>query len=212
MASYSKLARRLSDIKRLHMHQLRKPQSVAEHSYNLAMFLHKAASVLNASNSPAARVDLTYLLERALFHDLPEAVTGDIPWPTKKVINELLGSDKGSSYEQVERILMWEKAGILDSDAIQGSIWGNSSTHQLEDHLVEFGDMLELFLTMQGEVELGNSDVEYVLDKATQVAWARYNYFFSQEVRTLLFLTEEVAALVKAVNTASLAIMEDVGV
>jgi hypothetical protein len=72
--------------------------------------------------------------------------------------------------------------------------------------------MLELFLTMQGEVELGNSDVEYVLDKATQVAWARYNYFFSQEVRTLLFLTEEVAALVKAVNTASLAIMEDVDV
>lgn len=194
--SYSKLARRLSDVTRVHTQQMRKPQSVAEHSFNMAMFANRIADLMKSCPTTGP-IDRLYLVNRCLFHDLPEVVTGDIPYTTKRYLS------KPTVIAMEEQMLNNEVGLDLCSEKLKevaSWVWG---TERLEDHLFSFIDRLEFFLTMVGEVELGNSDVEPLLDRATGICWQMYNTHFSPEVKTLLMLTDEVSMLLAVVNSSS---------
>ena len=65
-------------IKRWGIVSMTRPQSVAEHSYNVAMM---ALNIYN--NSCCLDVSVEWILTLALTHDLPEIHTGDIPTPLK---------------------------------------------------------------------------------------------------------------------------------
>jgi len=70
---------RLSNIKRWGIVEMSRPQSVAEHSYNVAII---ASAICD-------RIDLSpeyknAVVNWALTHDLPEVVTGDVPSPLKR--------------------------------------------------------------------------------------------------------------------------------
>src|SRR5258706_8989645 len=54
------------------------PESVAEHSYFVAFYCMMIGHWLNG-DSEGVTVSMRKLLERALVHDLEEAVTGDFP-------------------------------------------------------------------------------------------------------------------------------------
>ena len=79
---------RLSSIKRWSVIEMSRDQSVAEHSYNVAMISMAITKELGFSNFLS-----NHILEWSLLHDLPELVTGDIPTPTKRhmldIINEM---------------------------------------------------------------------------------------------------------------------------
>ncbi|QGH73623.1 MAG: putative hydrolase of HD superfamily [Podoviridae sp. ctpVR23] len=60
-----------------------RPQSVAEHSFNVALIAARIARY-----SPVS-FDLAVLGQAALMHDAPEAVLGDIPTPTKSKMRDI---------------------------------------------------------------------------------------------------------------------------
>lgn len=71
---------RLSNIKRWGIIEMSRDQSVAEHSYNVSMICHM---IMFAMDDDRIRPDMA--INWALFHDLPEVVTGDIPTPLKSI-------------------------------------------------------------------------------------------------------------------------------
>lgn len=73
---------RLSSIKRWGIVEMSRSQSVAEHSYNVAMISMSIAEKLKKSN---VKVDSEFVVTWALIHDLPEVTTGDIPTTLKAV-------------------------------------------------------------------------------------------------------------------------------
>ena len=70
---------KLSNIKRWGIVEMSRPQSVAEHSFNVAIICKVLAEKIGLCDG--AQINL---LAWALMHDLPEVVTGDIPSPLKQ--------------------------------------------------------------------------------------------------------------------------------
>lgn len=81
-------ARRGGLVTRFHNRPLSPQENVAEHTYGVLVLV----DVLSDYN-PSPQ-----LLRAALYHDVAEQVTGDIPWPTKRYSPEL--SDHGKVLEK----------------------------------------------------------------------------------------------------------------
>ena len=67
---------RASGVTRWHIVRTTRPQSLAEHTFDVVMIARAVAKI--------AGVDDYEITKAALLHDLDEIVTGDIPTPTKK--------------------------------------------------------------------------------------------------------------------------------
>jgi len=89
---------RMSSVKRWVIIEMSRAQSVAEHSYNVAviangLFDRLAVDIMSfelRSESNELSCLRSGVLEWALMHDLPEVLTGDIPSPVKKHLNEAI--------------------------------------------------------------------------------------------------------------------------
>lgn len=66
---------RASGVTRWHIVRMVRPQSLAEHTFDVVMIARAIAAI--------AGVDDYEITKAALLHDLDEIVTGDIPTPTK---------------------------------------------------------------------------------------------------------------------------------
>jgi 5'-deoxynucleotidase YfbR-like HD superfamily hydrolase len=69
---------RADSVKRWQIVDILKDQSLAEHTYGVAMIAIELAKRLGADQSRA--------LFAAVLHDMPEVITGDIPTPVKEVL------------------------------------------------------------------------------------------------------------------------------
>lgn len=67
---------RASGVTRWHIVRTVRPQSLAEHTFDVVMIARAIAKI--------AGVDDYEIIKAALLHDLDEIVTGDIPTPTKQ--------------------------------------------------------------------------------------------------------------------------------
>lgn len=93
-------------VQRWHIVNTTRPQSVAEHSFNVALITEEIMSLLGRGA----------LYERAMIyaihHDIPEVILGDIPTPVKAILDV----DK-SKYEQISIEL--DPKSVTANDAIR---------------------------------------------------------------------------------------------
>ncbi len=73
---------RALDIIRWNMVPTQRQQSLAEHTFMVAMIAEHIANELGLSSSPQRAIKM------ALYHDLDEVMSGDIPAPTKAKLRE----------------------------------------------------------------------------------------------------------------------------
>lgn len=76
---------RASHVKRWHIVETLRPQTVAEHTFNVMVTAEEIVKVLNMNETIRNEV-----MQYALVHDIAEVVTGDIPTPVKQVLNSEL--------------------------------------------------------------------------------------------------------------------------
>lgn len=79
---------RLSNLKRWGIVEMSRSQSVAEHSYNVAMIAAYIVDRMPDKSKPAGLREI--VINWSLVHDLPELLTGDIPTPIKEEIGDAL--------------------------------------------------------------------------------------------------------------------------
>jgi len=138
--------RKLNHIKRCALFPLINPSSVAEHSFHVAV-MAKVYS-MELSSIPSVEVDASKAVNLALFHDVEEAVTSDIPWTVKNHLRITTDFDK-SINEYVSNHLDSYPRELLDliTEKCDGSV---------EWLVVKTCDMAELLLYCKEEYDTGN--------------------------------------------------------
>lgn len=136
---------RIGHIKRWHNVNTIREQTVAEHSYLVTIIaLDLYASVAGVPAEPVPMMpaieeyvcmvrDLLKLLIGAIFHDAPEAASGDTPTPAKRLLRQISGDP--ALFQKVDDFLMPQLPYILEkmpihlekfvkmADAIEGCHW-----------------------------------------------------------------------------------------
>jgi 5'-deoxynucleotidase YfbR-like HD superfamily hydrolase len=121
--------RRAGDIKRYHLHRTIGEQTVASHSWGVAMLVYALCEAPSAN-----------LIKAVLCHDIAERAVGDIPSPVKK----LLTKEAKDSLDEMEQI-------YLDTVGIS---WGYLTEYEKE--VLNVADILEGMLYCLDQVQLGN--------------------------------------------------------
>lgn len=85
---------RSGEVTRWHIVQTHRHQSVAEHSFLVAMIAMRLCDVLDVDSSVRHNV-----LQHALMHDMPEVYIGDLPTPIKRMMGDDL-CDKIETFEE----------------------------------------------------------------------------------------------------------------
>ena len=163
-------------------------EDVAQHSCFTAQLSLIIADDLNnnaAFTEKFGKVNVETVLRKALLHDMPEAVTSDIPYNVKRHSKEL-----GARIADAETDMM--------NEAYEGSSHmfqsykasGNDCKKGLEGDVVNAADMLELAWHCCEEVCMGNQFMKGLLDKALGIlekyGVADYSKFVKTAMDTLL--------------------------
>ena len=129
--------RSLQYVRRFNFEYCNKYQSVAEHSFYVALLAHEMAKIVGYA-SPE------FCMKMALLHDITESVTGDIPFLTKRALGRL---------------------AIVGLENRAEKELGISLSAQIEViKIVDYCDALELALYLKEERKSGNTtliDIEH---------------------------------------------------
>jgi 5'-deoxynucleotidase YfbR-like HD superfamily hydrolase len=136
------LKRTLAHVPRWQLAPRIRTQSVAEHSYFVALYTEEICVLLAMSQSQTAEC-----VRYALYHDIAEATTGDIPGPVKKAI---VDPDKFAAYEKLAE----QKAGLCDADD-----WGTEVKA-----IVKIADLIDEVFYLKSEEMLGNRTLKHALE------------------------------------------------
>lgn len=135
---FNELDHRLSVVKRWSVLQTIRTQSVAEHSFNVALIALRIAEQWYALSSDKL---IAAILKRALFHDWWESVTGDPPTYMKPFI------DEGRAVDQ-----------FIAHGLSEGTDLGDTEREAVRI-IVKMADYIDALIFLRMEVSLGNLSV-----------------------------------------------------
>ncbi len=125
-------------------------ENLSEHSMECAVIAHALALIGNSHFEK--KFDPTRILAAALFHDMNEVLTGDLPTPIKYYNDSIK-----ESYKEIERISLNKMLSLLDeqtADAYKDLL--NLSAE--EERIVKGADKLCAYIKCLQELERGNRE------------------------------------------------------
>lgn len=146
---------RLRWIKRWGLKRNAHEENVMEHSWEVAVIAHTLALIKNRYFQ--GNLDANAIATAALYHDITEVITGDLPTPIKYHSPAILGA-----YKQIERQAEQELLGLLPA-ALQPDYQALISHDQLPaEHqmIIKAADKISAYLKCQAEMKAGNSEFE----------------------------------------------------
>lgn len=144
-------------------------ENVAEHSFQTAMFAHALANIRSIEFPELdIQVDPNKIMARALFHDVSEVITGDLPTPVKYHNQELRKAYKNYEALAVETLLDFLPGNLRDNyselliekalvDTERGSL------EYVEAGLIKAADKLSAYIKCIYEVNQGNNEFREAL-------------------------------------------------
>jgi len=146
---------RLRWIKRWGLKRNAHEENVMEHSWEVAVIAHTLALIKNRYYN--GQLDANAVATAALYHDITEVITGDLPTPIKYHSSEI-----NAAYKQIEKQAEKELLNLLPEELLadfQGLIH-----HDLipEEHalLIKAADKISAYLKCQAEMKAGNKEFE----------------------------------------------------
>ncbi len=148
----------MGSIKRFGTLPMNEFESVAAHSYNVAIM---ALMIADYEENP--EIDKELVLRKALFHDFEETILSDIPHPIKhrfkggklgKLLTEIVP-------ELIEKEIFKELPNRLRALYVKHAI---ESKEGLEGRIVEAADAMDIVVSAIRELKLGNKYFENIFD------------------------------------------------
>jgi 5'-deoxynucleotidase YfbR-like HD superfamily hydrolase len=164
----------MSSLRRFGTLPMNETESVAAHSYNVAIM-----ALMVADYEPELKVDSESLLRKALFHDFEETILSDIPHPIK---HRFKGGKLGLLLKEIvpeliEHEIFKELPERLKRQYVRSALDAKSD---LEGEIVATADAMDIVMTSLRELKMGNRYFEGIfdvgirmLDKHTRFKFAR---------------------------------------
>ena len=138
---------RLRYVQRFSTCRISRTESVAEHSYYTALFAMFIAR--HIKHGLAIELDV---IQKALMHDIEEAVTGDIPRPFKVMFGPALN---GLYHQACEKVTLDMLNEITDEGA-HFHQWKNAKEDTFSGRVVQFADFLSVLSYLYEESRTAN--------------------------------------------------------
>ncbi|GLX67058.1 5'-deoxynucleotidase [Paenibacillus glycanilyticus] len=149
---------RLKYIERWSLMRNTTKETVAEHSFHVALLAHMLCEIGNSFFGRSFNADRAVTI--ALFHDATEVFTGDIPTPVKHHNPKMLANFREIEAMAAERLLGMVPEPLQSSYApLLGKPGGTlSEEEQLLHSIVKAADLLDAYLKCLTEVSTGNRE------------------------------------------------------
>lgn len=125
-------------------------ENLSEHSMECAVIAHALALIGNREFGK--NYDATRILSAALFHDMNEVLTGDLPTPIKYYNDSIK-----ESYKEIERISLDKMLSLLDEETA-GEYKKLLKLSEEEERVVKGADKLCAYIKCLQELERGNRE------------------------------------------------------
>lgn len=132
-----KKSRSLMYVRRLNYERCNRYENVAEHSFYVGIMAYQLACTIGLDE-----VEARYCLKMGLMHDLAEAVTGDIPFLTRRALGEVACAGLDHLGEQEIGVSLGTDRQTLE--------------------IVKIADVLEFALYLKEELQSGNHSLQEI--------------------------------------------------
>jgi 5'-deoxynucleotidase YfbR-like HD superfamily hydrolase len=133
-------------------------QSIADHTFYVTLYVSQLCDLLNVE--PMTKLTA---LEAALYHDVDETFTGDIPGPSKR---EMVDPAKTSKF--INRMMH----GRFSSTA---ALHHSSAKLEPTRSLIKAADLMDECMYLSTEIQMGNVTVRGALDNARNRLYGAIN-------------------------------------
>ncbi len=142
-------------------------ENICEHSYDVATLTHALAVLENTRFNGNIRVKDAVMI--ALYHDVPEILTGDMPTPVKYVNPTLR-----DAFKQVEADATATILGLLPDDLrLEYAGWFSPGDDlQAEKRIVKAADKLAALIKCEEELRQGNTEFRSARDSTEKALHA----------------------------------------
>lgn len=141
---------RMKNITRWGLMYNTRSENLSEHSMECAVLAHALALIANQKFGK--KISSERVLSAALFHDMNEVLTGDLPTPVK-YYNESIKD----SYKEIERISLDKMLSLLDED-MRASYEELLTLSSEEERIVKGADKLCAYIKCLQELDRGNTE------------------------------------------------------
>ena len=146
---------RLRWIKRWGLKRNAHEENVMEHSWEVSVIAHTLALIKNRYYG--GHVDANAVATAALYHDITEVITGDLPTPIKYHSDEI-----SSAYKRIEKQAEIELLNLLPAE-LQADFQALIQHEQMPaEHvqIIKAADKISAYLKCQAELKAGNAEFE----------------------------------------------------
>ncbi len=164
-------------------------ENLSEHSMECAIIAHALA--LLGNRRFGKNLDPNRILASALFHDMNEVLTGDLPTPVKYYNQSIK-----ESYKEIERISLEKMLSLLDEET--GEVY--ASLHNLtpeEKAIVKGADKICAYIKCLQELERGNreftSACQYNKESLAALHMPEVDYFLEHYIASFTKNIDEVS-------------------
>lgn len=151
---------RLRWIKRWGLKRNAHEENVMEHSWEVSVIAHTLALIRNRYFN--GQVDANAVATAALYHDITEVITGDLPTPIKYYSEEIR-----NAYKEIERQAEIELLNLLPLE-LQADFKALICHEQIPEEFVQIiksADKISAYLKCQAEMKAGNLEFEVAAEQ-----------------------------------------------
>lgn len=184
---------RMKFIKRWQLMRSVREENIMEHSHSVAVLAHALAVIENGVFGGKADEEKTVLY--ALYHEVSEVMTGDMPTPVKYFNNSIHGE-----YEKLETLAVEKIADTLPPEMKQRLYpYLQADKSCAEYRLVKAADKLSAYLKCLEELRSGNNEfvqAEKTIGNALRDMKMRsVDYFFEHFIPSFSLTLDELEGL-----------------
>lgn len=151
MSKFFAFIYRMKYISRWSLMRNTRTENVAEHSYHVSVLAHALAVI--SRDVFGNDVDPGRVCAAALYHDMPEILTGDLPTPIK-----YYGSDIKEAYKRIEKEASEKLLSNLTVEMRGGIAAAAMEADANVNKFVKAADKLDAYIKCCEEINAGNRD------------------------------------------------------
>ncbi len=154
---------RLRWIKRWGLKRNACEENVMEHSWEVSVIAHTLALIKNRYYD--GDVDANAIATAALYHDITEVITGDLPTPIKYHSKEI-----NAAYKQIEKQAELELLALLPPELLEDfkALIHHENIPEAHVKIIKAADKISAYLKCQAELKAGNTEFETAAQQLAQ--------------------------------------------